>query len=166
MCGGFRVVNGRSLKTGDIKSCGCIKKKREHSPIYNRLYSIWKNMKTRCYSKNKGDYHRYGGRGIKVCSVWNEDFGLFAKWALEAGYADNLTLDRKNNDGNYCPDNCRWVTRRQQSNNMSSNHTITAKGRTQSIADWGRDIGVNPQIIYDKIRKSSRTDEQAVMSVM
>jgi hypothetical protein len=141
-CGNFKVVAGRNLISGDAKSCGCIGKEKEHHLTHTRLYSIWKNMKSRCYLKTKREYHRYGGRGIQVCAEWKESFKLFAEWALIAGYKDSLTLDRKDNDGNYYPDNCRWATRKQQSNNMSSNHLVTWNGKTQSVADWGRETGI------------------------
>lgn len=82
-----------------------------------RLYHVWINMIQRCENKNFTHYHRYGGRGISICKEWREDVTVFRDWSLANGYADNLELDRRDNDGNYCPDNCRWVTRSVNSKN-------------------------------------------------
>lgn len=82
-----------------------------------RLYVIWHGMKARCYNKNNESYHRYGGRGIKICNEWLKSYLSFKIWSLNNGYSDNLTIDRKDNDGNYSPQNCRWVTNKFNSLN-------------------------------------------------
>lgn len=116
ICGNETVVSSANIGR-TIKSCGC---KRFGNAIthgyashkhYDRLYHIWNGMKFRCENPKSKDFKHYGGRGIKVSDVWRHDFMSFRAWAIEHGYQPNLTIDRINVDGNYEPDNCRWLTR-------------------------------------------------------
>lgn len=91
----------------------------KHGMCKTRIYQCWADMKRRCNNQNSPFYHRYGGRGIKVCDDWNKDFLCFYKWAMENGYRDNLSLDRIDNDGNYEPANCKWSTQHEQSMNKT-----------------------------------------------
>lgn len=84
-----------------------------------RLYSIWCNMKSRCYNLNSHKYPIYGRRGIKICQTWKDNYILFKRWALENGYNDKLSIDRIDNNGDYCPENCRWATPHQQCTNQN-----------------------------------------------
>lgn len=115
----------------------------KHGGKHTRLYNIWCGMKSRCYNKNDSHYPRWGGRGIQVCSEWLLDFDNFQVWALHNGYADNLTIDRINNDGNYCPANCRWVTVAEQNNNQRTNRLITYNGKTQNLKQWSKELHIN-----------------------
>lgn len=141
-CGNLKEVRADMLTSGNTKSCGCLlkeyytKEKRTHGDTHTRLYSIYNNMKNRCYNESYPSFHRYGGRGIKVCKEWLLDYESFKRWALLSGYSDTLTLDRKNNDGDYSPDNCRWATRKEQSRNTSSTHLVEYKGETKSLVEW------------------------------
>lgn len=148
-CGKNITVYQTCLISGNTKSCGClatdtVKKlwtTHGESNKNSRLHSIWNGMLGRCRNTNDHRYKDYGGRGISVCSYWN-DYISFKKWALENGYSDDLTLDRIDVNGNYCPENCRWATRLEQQNNMRSNTLITFNGKTLTLAQWSREIGV------------------------
>lgn len=122
-CGNIKSVNSNVLRKGESLSCGCYrtdyfrKKMTTHGDSATRLGRIWYNIKERCYNKKCLAYKYYGGRGITVCREWLNSYEAFREWALTHGYADNLSIDRINNDGNYEPSNCRWATAKQQANN-------------------------------------------------
>ena len=112
------------LVTGAVISCGCnlIERNTKHNFSRTRLYKVFRDMKTRCYNQNSPDYKNYGGRGIKICDEWLNDFTAFNKWAYENGYDENApklacTIDRINNDLGYSPENCRWVDIATQNRN-------------------------------------------------
>lgn len=107
-----------------------------HGLSKTRLYRIFKKMKDRCYLPSTDSYKYYGARGIKICDEWLSDFTKFYNWALENGYADDLTIDRKNVDGNYEPSNCKWATPKEQGNNRRDCRYITINGRTRTFAEW------------------------------
>ena len=116
-CGATKVIAGNHLKSGKISSCGCYQKERTTKHGDNRagkrerLYSIWKDMKTRCYKAKTRGYKYYGGKGVTVCNEWKNNYSAFKFWALLSGYQANLTIDRINNNGDYEPSNCQWITR-------------------------------------------------------
>lgn len=118
-----------------------------------RLYSIWHNMKSRCYNPNATHYKNYGGRGIKVCDEWRNNFQAFYEWAISHGYRDDLTIDRKDNDGDYSPENCRWADRYTQNNNTAKNHRITYNGETKTAAEWARLYGLSRYTFNKRIRR-------------
>lgn len=99
------------------------------------LLKVWRQMRSRCGDRENS---RYGGRGISVCPEW-DDYGTFRSWAIDAGYAEGLSIDRIDNDGNYAPDNCRWTDRITQANNRRGQVLLTAFGETKSLAMWARD---------------------------
>lgn len=103
-----------------------------------RLHSVWRNMKARCYNEKNISYKVYGQRGIFVSAEWH-DFNTFCQWALDAGSAKGLDLDRIDNDGPYAPWNCRWVTRAENALNRSDNHRISAWGETKTLKEWSGD---------------------------
>ena len=150
-CGNFKIVSNHSLKSGNTKSCGCLHKEiliqrnkdnRIHHPESERLLRIWRAMLHRCYKETDEHYDYYGGRGIKVCDDWH-DFETFQKWALANGYADNLTIDRLDGNKDYCPENCSWATMTVQNNHKSDTKWLTYKGKTQSLSDWCRELGLD-----------------------
>lgn len=131
-CGNVCIARWENLRSGHTKSCGCSQyKKGAENPCYKHgeretpLYTHYRAMKERCNNPNYDHYHRYGGRGITVCPEWQNDFLQFKAWAITHGYKPGLSLDRINNDGNYCPENCRWTTQKQQVRNSSRCHKTT-----------------------------------------
>lgn len=94
----------------------------------SKLYMVWNDMKQRCYNSNNSAYKYYGGRGIKIAKEWEKDFEWFYMWAMENGYKEGLTIDRIDNDGDYSPQNCRWITMKEQNINKSNNIKIDYNG--------------------------------------
>ena len=119
----------------------------KHGLYHTKLHGVWNNMKQRCVNPNHVAYHNYGGRGINVCKEWSE-FLPFYTWCMGNGYREGLTLDRIDNDGDYCPDNCRFVDRITQNNNRRGNVMITANGKTQTLPEWAREININQPTLY------------------
>lgn len=138
-CGNTTIVRASSLLLGDTKSCGCLREEtllhETHGMTNTRLYRIWNGMKDRCRNKNAPEYNNYGGRGIRVCQEWLDDFMNFYNWAMSNGYADDLTIDRKDNNGNYEPSNCRWATQKEQANNTRKNLYVLYYGEKMTIAE-------------------------------
>lgn len=119
-----------------------------------RLYRIWQGMKSRCYTATDGDYSGYGARGIRVCSAWLASFDAFRDWALQNGYADNLSLDRRDVNGPYSPENCRWATRREQNRNRRNTLYITFEDVTKSAPEWAEQLGVSVGAIHSRYRRN------------
>lgn len=121
----------------------------------NRLYRIWNNMRTRCNKSYCDHFDRYGGRGIKVCKEWdnlNDGYKNFESWALSNGYSENLTIDRIDNDGNYEPANCRWVSRKVQSRNKEISKRITYNGEKMQINDFAEKYGLTVSAVSKRIK--------------
>lgn len=144
-CGGEKITLGRRLRRGDVESCGCLLHEKcfKHGEKDSRLYFSWKNMKNRCTNKNAHSYRNYGGRGISVCEEWRQSYTAFRDWAIASGYRDNLTIDRIDVNGNYCPENCRWVLPSDQALNKTSNRQIEWRGKTQPLCVWSKELGIN-----------------------
>lgn len=166
-CGNETTTNAYSLKSGMTKSCGCLKHSkrvnamRNTLPWYDKINMAYGNMKTRCYNPKYSLYEGYGGRGITVCDEWRNDFKAFYDWAIQNGFNENLTLDRKDNDGNYEPSNCRWVDDIVQSNNRRSNKILTIDGVSDTMANWSRNSGTKYSNIQSRL-KNGYSDHDAV----
>lgn len=157
-CGKEKLVRAEQLTGGGSKSCGCIgrellaernRKGAVHGLTNSPEYNSWMAMKARCYNPTDKDFHRYGARGITVCKRWLDSFVDFL---ADMGPRPSLryTIDRyPNNDGNYEPDNCRWALPREQSNNRRSNRLVIFRGRTQTLAEWCRELG----LVRDSVAK-------------
>ena len=142
---------------------------KEHRRLkneYPRLYVIWHKMKQRVGLTNWNDEkHKrlYAERGITVCAEW-QDYDTFARWSLANGYADDLTIDRIDNDGNYEPSNCRWVTLKENCRNKGNNHLVTIDGETHCVAEWIEIMGLTYGQVYNKVYKHGMTVEQSLES--
>lgn len=125
----------------------------KHGHYGSKLYWVWDSMLARTRNKKHKFFKDYGGRGISVCDEWQKDFLNFYEWAISNGYKEGLTLDRKNNDGNYCPSNCRWVTHKEQQNNKRNNHWLEVDGERHTIAEWSEKTGLKHSTILNRIRR-------------
>lgn len=168
-CGKTVIVPGYPLRSGKTKSCGCYMRdqtknaNRKHGMFGTPIYRTYFNMKNRCYNPHYYLYKDYGGRGISVCNEWlgDDGFSNFYKWAKENGYHQGLSLDRIDCDGNYSPQNCRWVNMIVQQNNRRNNHMITANGQTHTMAEWARISKIPYSTIQRRIH-SGWKDSEAV----
>ena len=140
----------RRLTSGNTNSCGCYRRERmakgdvqsTHGLSKHPLYATWRGMLARCYDPNHDAFTNYGGRGIKVCRAWRNDFESFVRWAEKAGWTSGLDVDRVNNNKGYSPANCRAVTRKENANNRRGNRKVRINGRvltvTRAHAEFGR----------------------------
>lgn len=129
-----------------------------------RLYNIWSGMVRRCEDPKRERYKNYGGRGIKVCDTWRNDFESFVLWALSNGYSDNLTIDRIDVDGDYNPDNCRWSNMKEQANNKKNNVLIEINGQTKTVAQWSDHIGISRDVVYKWVGRYG--EEYAIKQIL
>ena len=130
---------------------------------HKRLYDIWISMKQRCQNKNNPKYKNYGAKGICVCEEWKNNFQAFKQWAKENGYEKDLTIERKNINKDYCPENCTWISLKEQSKNRSNNHQITYNGKTMILQDWANEVGISSATIRKRL-KSGWTIEDALFT--
>ena len=157
----------RKALLGKQKTCGCERGRykhglsKKHAADGERMYSVWSNMRQRCSNPNGKSWTNYGGRGIRVCDEWY-DYVAFRSWALAGGYAEHLTLDRVNNDGDYEPGNCRWATRAEQSRNRRSNHVFTRNGQTKTLKEWASLSPVPYATVYARVIKLEWDIERAL----
>lgn len=169
-CGKVKNVRSDHLRYGKSTSCGCFREEvtaketamkiTKHGMWGTRLYREWIQMKQRCSpSCSKDQYDSYYGRGIRVCAEWEHDFEAFAKWAQSNGYADDLSIDRIDNDGNYEPTNCRWVTGEAQANNKRVSKLITYKGETKTMAEWAREVNINYSTLKSRLSRGKSFNE-------
>ena len=148
-CANQKIAIGSKLRFRLMKSCSCLKaEQRVHGAC--RLAHIWNNMKARCNNPKSTSYKNYGLRGISVCDEWENNYNKFEQWALNNGYSKELTLDRIDPDGNYCPNNCRWATQKEQQNNRRNTIHITYQNETHTIPEWSIITGISVSTLYDR----------------
>ena len=151
-CGKEKIIKKQNVLNGNTKSCGCIhrdsliKRNKKHGLSYTRLYVVYAGMKARCYDKKHISYKYYGERGISVCDEWKNDFNSFHEWSIKNGYDENAkkgecTIDRIDVNGNYCPENCRWINIEKQNRNHRNNKKITINGKTLCMTEWEDVLG-------------------------
>ena len=161
-CGNEIVAFGLNISRGATKSCGCLYEERAHRLSHTRLHRIWTGMKTRCTNPKHHEFHNYGGRGITVCDEWKNDFQSFYDWAISNGYADDLTIDRVDNNRGYSPENCRWITNNEQQNNRNCNRMITYNGKTQTLTKWADELGIKRVTLQARITRYNWNVDRAL----
>ncbi len=164
-CGNKIVVFRKNLIAGNTASCGCkrIASNRErlckHGGKGSQLYNVWCSMKYRCYNTNDKNYNNYGGRGITVCTEWLHDYSSFKDWANKSGYSLGLTIDRIDVNGNYSPENCRWVDYTTQCNNRRNSIYVSYNGETHSLSEWSRITGINYYTLHNRYEAGMPPEE-------
>lgn len=153
------TVRGSDLRAGKTLSCGCFNREMTRNMLLehghatrrckSRTFLAWQEAKRRCFNPGRKNYPDYGGRGITMCASWERSFPKFLEDMGEC--PDGLSLDRRDNDGNYCKDNCRWATRMEQNNNSRNCHYIRFEGRSQSIAAWAREMSLPSRVLRWRI---------------
>ena len=158
-CGNEKNIIVSNVKNGRTSSCGCEHKKqlsnrvKKHGYCGAKLYTIWIDMKDRCFNPNNTSYSNYGGRNIKVCNEWKHDFKTFKEWAFKNGYKEGLSIERINNNKDYSPNNCKFISFLDQNKNKRSNKYVTIDGETKTISEWSRVVGINRNTISRRISK-------------
>lgn len=165
-CGNVVVVRSCDMQSGNTQSCGCLRQEKSSNAIRmlntkqgannrtkRRLYLTWQSMRRRCSDPNHGAYLCYGGRGIKVCLEWENDYWAFERWAMLNGWHEGLTLDRIDNDKGYSPDNCRWATSKVQNNNQRRNVVLEYQGKRQTLTQWAEELGILVTTLYRRYER-------------
>ena len=129
-----------------------------------RLARCYHDMIKRCHNEKNQHYYYYGGRGIKVCKEWRENKLAFNEWAIHNGYKDGLTIDRIDNDGNYCPENCRWVTKHFNATHKRCNHHLTYGDETMTPYEWSMKLGVSKHLFYKKCLKQPESEVEKFLA--
>lgn len=167
-CGNIGEVQLVCLRNGHSTSCGCEQKKKasaantKHGLEKHPLYSTWKNMKKRCNNPNASEYENYGGKGICVGEDWSNNFQSFYDWSIDNGWSKELTIDRIDTNGNYCPENCRWASIEVQMNNMTRNHYIEYEGNTYTLSTLAKHLNIPYNIVRYRLSNCKWNIEQLI----
>lgn len=154
-CGKYTIVSSNMLNSGQIKSCGCLRKEKHfktHGLSKHKLYRVYYGILGRCYDKKNKKYYLYGEKGITMCAAWKDDFMAFYNWAINNGYKKGLTIDRIDSNKNYEPTNCRWVTTKEQNRNLSTNHKYTYNNKTKCLGEWAEIYNISINTLRSRIR--------------
>jgi len=162
-CGHQAIVLGYTLRYGSSHGCRfCGRKGRKpgfkHGLYGTKLYIVWKNMIDRCENRNNIFYKYYGARGIKVCPEWRKDVVAFYNWAISNGYKEGLSIDRIDNNGNYEPWNCRFVTRKTQCRNYRRNRRLKIGNKTKLVCEWAEQAGIKTDVLNSRIKRGVSED--------
>ena len=168
-CGNERKVKGIDLRAGRRKSCGCSRKgiNKSHGLSGHRFYGTWVSMKQRCCTPSRDCFSYYGGRGISVCEEWRDDPAAFCEWCDNQKVPKRYTLDRIDNDGNYCPENCHFVSMKEQSRNTRQNVWIEHNGETLCYHDFIEKYGVvKNRTAYGRVYKGWNYKDAALTPLL
>ncbi len=153
-CGKSVIVSGKDLKSGNTRSCGCLRREnqpnRTHGKTETREYRIWTNIKTRCLNVGTPAYKHYGGRGIRICKRWELSFEAFL---TDMGLSNGLSIERRDNEKGYSPGNCYWATQEQQQNNRRNNRLYELNGEALTIRGWSNKCGVSYSVIAQRLNR-------------
>lgn len=160
-CGKKTSVVGTKLVSGHTKSCGHLASKGvppTHGDTESREYRIWTDIKQRCCNPKRDAYYRYGGRGIKICDRWKDDYAAFL---ADMGRAPDpkAQIDRIDNDGDYCPENCRWVSQAENKRNKANTRYVEYQGRRMRVAEWADELGVPVRLLNLRYSRGWAPDE-------
>lgn len=165
-------IRPRSIKSGQTASCGCLKEEQNvhnlgesritHGKTNTRLYGVWCHIKERCKNPHSPAYKNYGGRGICICNEWANDFQRFYEWAMGSGYKDGLTIERVNVNGNYCPENCCWITREEQARNKRNLRMVEIDGEEVTLKEACRRMNLPYQAVHLRITRYGMSVEDAL----
>ena len=156
-CGTLKIIHSGTLLNCSTKSCGCWNRERAskslltHGMSRTRPYRIWYNMKKRCNDINSSSFKNYGGRKIMYDKKWENFIGFWED--MNIGYSNLLSIDRIDNNGNYCKENCQWSDKLTQSNNTRRNRIFTFNGKTQNITQWENEFGIKPGTVSSRIKR-------------
>ena len=140
----------------ELKPCCTGNYKHGYSITHPKLFLVWETMRNRCHNPNREKYKNYGGRGIQVCEEWDNSAETFCKWALSHGYKEGLQIDRIDNNGNYCPENCRFVSPKENSRNRRNTVFLTVCGMTKCVAEWCDIVSISRFTVYWWIKKKGK----------
>lgn len=171
-CGKIISTIPRLVKSGSTQSCGCLRRentvaynkvaKVKHGGRHTKLYTAWRGMRSRCYNPTDKNYNNWGGRGIKMCEEWHNDFASFEKWAKENGWQEGLTLDRIDVNGDYEPSNCRWTDWKTQARNRTTSVYYTINGETKSLVEWAEQYEIPYGTVYQRLHNYGWDIERAL----
>lgn len=161
-CGNYLCTSTHQLRGRKTRSCGCLQRDiarrnaLKHGLHEKRLYGVWKSMKSRCLNPRMTSYKNYGGRGITVCDEWRDNFQAFYNWAMANGYDPNAplggcTIDRIDVNGNYCPENCRFVSMKVQSVNQRRTQKCTYNGEELSVCELAEKYKINVKTLVSRL---------------
>ena len=164
ICGKLIDRTYASLMATINVNCGCstINGAKKHGLRNHPLYSRWAGIKKRCYNKNYFEYYLYGGKGIKMCDEWRNDFKSFYDWSIANGFSQDLVIDREFGDKDYCPENCRWITNEESSNNLCTNVKYEYNGKMLGIYQIARLTGIYDETLRDRVVNQGLTVYEAV----
>lgn len=168
-CGEERMEKPIAVINGKVKTCGCgklsyIPRNKTHNESHTRLHNIWCGMNNRC-DPTHAHTERYGKRGISICEEWKQ-YENFASWARHNGYKDNLTIERKDVNGDYCPENCTWIELKKQARNRCTTHWVNFQGREMSLAEACEIANMPYKQVFERITKLNWSVETALMTPM
>lgn len=160
-CGATKRIRIEAVQNGHTKSCGCANKNKFSlkSSEYEKLYNTWANMKKRCYDENSQRYYTYGKRGIKMCQEWKENFISFAEWALKNGWKPEKSIERINVDDNYSPENCTFISMKEQARNKTNCIFIIIGEEKRCLSEWCEIKNINYFLVHRRYQRGIRDSD-------